>query len=110
MNAARRKDIQSAIEVVNKHRNELLELLKALAEDVSELAGIVDDIKSDEQDYFDNMPEGLQSGEKGEAAEEAITHLSDAQSVLESLCDDLQSDLEQKFDEIVEFLESAKGE
>lgn len=35
----------------------------------------LEDIKEEEQDYYDNMPESLQQSEKGDAAMEAIDQL-----------------------------------
>lgn len=57
MNKARRKEIDSVIEVLEKAKEQL------------------EVIRDDEQDYFDNMPESFQYAEKGEAAEEAISNL-----------------------------------
>lgn len=65
---------------------------KALAEIVDQLAGIrsaIEQVKDDEQDAFDNMPEGLQQSEKGEKAENAISRLDDALSAV----DDIESAL-----------------
>lgn len=42
-------------------------------------------LKDEEQEYYDNMPESFQQGEKGQAAEEAANQLSEAFDKLE-LC------------------------
>ena len=47
-------------------------------------------MKEDEEDKFDNMPEGLQESERGEAMQEAIEQL-------ETACDNL--------DEVISALE-----
>lgn len=57
VNKARRKEIDSVIEALEKAKEQL------------------EVIRDDEQDYFDNMPESFQYAEKGEAAEEAISNL-----------------------------------
>lgn len=54
--------------------------IKAL---ISTLEGLEADIQAvleEEQEYFDNMPEGLQGSERGEAAQEAIDALENAVS------------------------------
>lgn len=54
MNKARRKEIDKAIDL----------LLEARV--------ILEQVQSDEEDAFDNMPEGIQMSERGEAMEENI--------------------------------------
>ena len=66
MNAERRKKID---EIAGK--------LEALREELA-------DVQSQEQEAFDNMPEGLQASEKGQAVEEAADNLQTA-------CDDLEN-------------------
>lgn len=57
MNINRRKMISQVISILESQQQFLEEAL------------------SEEQDYFDNMPEGLQNGSKGEAASTAISAL-----------------------------------
>lgn len=56
---------------------------KALAE-VQEALTVVQDaletLKSEKEDYYDNMPESIQDGMRGEVAQEAINALDDALS------------------------------
>lgn len=66
MNKARRKRISDAIE----------KLEKIMAE--------FEDIRDDEQDCFDNLPESLQYSERGETMEEAIDVLD---TVLDNIND-----------------------
>lgn len=77
---------------MNKERrkklDDLIEILEGLANDIETL-------RDEEQEYFDNMPEGLKGAEKGEAAEQAISEMEDAM---------------QSLGEAKEQLESAKGE
>lgn len=61
---------------MNKNRRTALQKLAA---EFEVLKGKIEDCKneeenylSEEQDYYDNMPEGLQGGDKGEAAQTAI--------------------------------------
>ena len=67
MNAFRRKEIKKAIDLLLEAR----ELL----------GGVV----IDEQDSFDNLPEGFQEGEKGERMEENISELDGAINDIENL-------------------------
>lgn len=57
MNKERRRDIDSAIE--------LIEAAKA----------ILENCRDGEQDYFDNMPESFQDSDKGLAAEQSLDAL-----------------------------------
>jgi len=66
MNDARRKQLYAAIENIDTAMN------------------IVTECTDEEQEYFDNMPEGLQGSEKGDQASETIDEL---QNVVEELND-----------------------
>lgn len=71
MNQQRRKEIQAVL-------NEL-----------ADLRSRIESVQSDEQDAYDNMPEGLQQSERGQNAEEACSRLEDALTAF----DDLESAL-----------------
>lgn len=58
----------------NQRRKEIADVLNELAA----LRSRVEDLQSEEQDYFDNMPENLQQSERGEKAEQAASRLEDA--------------------------------
>ena len=73
MNNNRRKQIDKAISILNT-ANEMIE-----------------SIRSDEEEYMDNMPENLQSSMRYSDAEEACGHLEDAISWVESAIEDLES-------------------
>lgn len=45
---------------------------------IEEAKAILEQAQSDEQDSYDNMPEGLQSGDRGQAAEQAASELQEA--------------------------------
>jgi hypothetical protein len=47
-------------------------------------------IRDEEQEAFDNMPEGLQGSERGEAMEEGIYQIEEAMDGLDSALDSLQ--------------------
>lgn len=67
MNKARRKEIESARKKLEDAVNLVDEAQAALQQAMEE-----------EQEYYDNMPEGLQSGEKGENSQAAISALETA--------------------------------
>lgn len=77
----------------NDRRKALREAIEALLRAQDELATAADTIQaaeSEEQEAFDNMPEGLQQGEKGDKAQAAIDALGEAKSNLETIADELE--------------------
>lgn len=72
MNKQRRKEIGNQIK--------LLEAVKSNLEI----------ILSDEEYYFDNMPENLQGSMRGEDAENAIDLLTESIELLQNACDNLE--------------------
>lgn len=60
---------------MNKDRRERIRKLIAELENIN---SEISDILSEEQDAFDNMPESLQEGERGDKAQEAISNLEAA--------------------------------
>ncbi len=48
-------------------------------------------LRDEEQDYYDNMPESFQSGEKGDRAQEVIDALDEALDSLDSAADSLDT-------------------
>src|SRR3546814_10294878 len=67
MNAQRRKQLEEARAI-----------LESAQERLDEAKQLLEAIRDDEQDYYDNMPESFQGGDKGCAAEAAIDQLSTA--------------------------------
>ena len=66
--------------VMNKSRRQ--QLSKWLA-DIEEIKNELETICSDEQEYFDNMPENLQGSQRGCDSEEAIEQMEEAVSSIE---------------------------
>ena len=66
MNKQRRKEIQNAIKLLDGVKEQL------------------ENILSDESDYFDNMPENLQGSSRGEESENAI-------DIMEGVIDELDN-------------------
>jgi len=84
VNNPRRKDIQSISDKLGD--------LEAL---LSEIKDAIESVKDEEQEYYDNMPEGLQGSDRGYAAEAAISNLEDAISMMEDLdVDSIRSSLD----------------
>lgn len=72
MNAKRRKRIQDTLNILS----EQLELLEEL--------------KAEEQEYVDNIPENLQGSERYEAAEEAAYNLEEAYDLVNDAIEKLE--------------------
>lgn len=82
MNKDRRKRLGEAVD--------LLEQAKS----------IIEECKDEEQEYYDNMPESFQSGDKGSTAESNVENLDLAECSIEGAVDDLNSVVE-KIDEAI---------
>ena len=80
MNKERRKQLADARDLIDKAEGLLSE-----AKEMLEWA------KADEQEYYDNMPESLQGGDKGQAAEAAVSALDDAVNELDSAIEACQN-------------------
>lgn len=59
---------------MNKQRRRALE---QIVEQLRALSTEIETLRDEEQEYLDNMPESMQSGEKGEKAEGNVTCLDD---------------------------------
>ena len=66
---------------MNNERRRQLELLRDAIEGLKLDLG---ELRDEEQDVFDNLPEGLRSGDRGEAVEECILSLDSASADLDS--------------------------
>ena len=54
----------------------------------------IEDLRDEEQEYLDNIPENFQSGEKYEKAENAIYELDDAINNLDSVIENIENAVE----------------
>jgi ribosome recycling factor len=66
MNAERRKEIAKAHAMIDEAKS------------------ILEAARDEEQEFFENMPENMQEGEKGSAAENAVQSLEEAIDGLET--------------------------
>lgn len=48
----------------------------------------VEEVRDEEQDAYDNMPEGFQNGDKGSAAQEAISYMDNVVNAIEGMSED----------------------
>lgn len=99
MNNARRK-------IINKQwhaMEELKAMHEALVAKAEEIKTELENVRDAEQEAFDNMPEGLQQGERGQASEQAISDLEVAITAIEEI-----TDTEIDFDEAMEALDNAE--
>lgn len=76
MNARRRKDLQKAIELLQQAYS------------------IIETVQEEEQEAFDNLPEGIQYSESGERMEENVSTLEDIASTLEEAIDNIETVME----------------
>lgn len=71
---------------MNKQRKQRFEEVAASLEEAKDILG---DIQQEEQEAFDNLPEGLQISERGEKMQEYI---------------DLMDDCNDKIDDVIDFV------
>jgi len=91
MNNTRRKEIAAAV----RDLHALTDAVTELAGKLSDIKDAVEQAKDDEQEYYDNMPENMQNGDKGETAAAAVSALEDAVSKLDDVLTALEgSDIE----------------
>lgn len=65
MNNIRRKSVKEALNLIEKARE------------------ILEEVKDEEQEAYDNLPESLQCGERGEQMQENIDNIEDYLSYME---------------------------
>lgn len=61
--------------------------LQGYVDSLDEIKSNIETMMEEEQEKLDNMPEGLQESERGEAMQEAIDNLENASSSLEEAID-----------------------
>lgn len=94
MNNKRRKQIGAVRVAIEEAKAKL---------NIEDIIAQIEEIRDEEQDSFDNMPENLQQSEKGQASETAIQALSDACDNLQSLLDNLD------FETVISSLDEAES-
>jgi uncharacterized coiled-coil DUF342 family protein len=125
MNKARRE----ALNLLFSDINEIIETLQsedvanavkakdydwaAVKETAEEFKTRAEEIRDEEQEYYDNMPESFQNGEKGENAQAVVTELDSAIDALELVDVDEpdeqpEDSADPRIDDIVGHLEDAR--
>lgn len=94
MNKARRTEIAKVITSIE----ELKASAATLAGQLSDIKDSIEQIRDDEQEYYDNMPDNMRDGDKGEAAQSAVNALEEAMSGVETMIAELD---ESKFSDII---------
>lgn len=96
MNKDRRKSIEKncaeLAKAVEAFKLRLGELQADFGETFADLRNAIEQDKDDEQEYKDNMPESMQDGEKGQAADQAIEYLDAAYEKASALADVFEDD------------------
>jgi predicted nucleic acid-binding Zn-ribbon protein len=101
MNKTRRKALNAL-----QDRLTALNLDDVLSE-VKDIREELETLRDEEQESFDNLPESLQSGERGQDMEAAITSMDSAMEKIESLADAADESASEEF---VSNVEDAKGQ
>ncbi len=65
-------------------------LIAELAEQLNAIMDQIEEIKSEEEDKYDNLPESLRDGEKGDALQEGIDNLEEACNYVQDAIDYLE--------------------
>lgn len=60
---------------MNKKRRKKID---SIIEKLEQIQLLIEEIKEEEEECYDNLPEGIQESEKGEKFESAISNLNDA--------------------------------
>ena len=98
MNAAQRKTIgkiNTKLEELKGKIEAQFQQLAGFIEDLDDLYNEIDQERQDEDDKYENLPEGFQNGDMGQAMQEAIDKLQAAQDAVEefkSMFEDLNTD------------------
>lgn len=80
MNQDRRAKIEAAVEE-----------LRTAMESMQEIYLTLESLKDEEQEAFDNLPEGLQQAERGQSMEAIASALDDAVDTLNSALSDIEN-------------------
>lgn len=76
---------------MNNSRRKEIKSMKGQLEFIKK---IIERIRNEEEDYYDNIPENLQDSERANKSEEAIESLDEAIESLENTIDELENAME----------------
>lgn len=86
MNKMRRKELSDLIKVLR---------MAETTDDVCCVVNTLENIRDDEESYYDNIPENLQCSQRAYDSENAIDNMNDALNVLEEICNSKDNTNEQ---------------
>ncbi|MEM8515121.1 uncharacterized Zn finger protein (UPF0148 family) [Massilia sp. MP_M2] len=98
MNKERRKIINTQWHAME----ELKAMHAAVVAKAEEIKAELENVRDEEQESFDNMPEGLQQSDRGQTSEQAIANLDTAINALDEIAADID------LDEAMEALDNAE--
>lgn len=75
-----------------ERRNRLSDVIASL----EEAKDLLEDVKNDEQDAFDNMPVGLQCSERGSKMEDYVELMEDAGDQIDNVCEFIEKNIIKK--------------
>jgi len=79
---------------MNNERRKVLNLIsgkiETMKEELESLRDLLDAVKDEEQEAFDNLPEGLQQADRGQAMEAAVEKLQEVYDAADDACERLQ--------------------
>lgn len=107
MNKLRRKEIKEQIGKLQVLKDEIDEQMVEFSEKLDEVKSEIDRLYEEEEECYDNLPESLQEGERGEAMQEAMDNLENASDCIQNLMDELESAGICSIDEAVGYLDEA---
>lgn len=96
-----RQTIEAALESVKDRMDTLLGSVS-----LDDLVSDIESVMEEEQEYFDNMPEGFQNGERGQIAHKAMSQLESAHEIMDGVREFLT---DFTFDDLVEKLDELEG-
>ena len=100
MNKQRRKELNILGSKIKKVKNQ---------DEIYECIGILENIRDDEQDYYDNIPENLQCSQRAEDSEQAIENMEEALELLEGLYGEEEFDESSiELEDVIEYIENAQ--
>jgi DNA repair exonuclease SbcCD ATPase subunit len=77
--------VDQARAIWDKATEEIMGLVGSFGDDLEDIKGGIEAIRDEEQEYYDNMPEGLQNSERGETATNNVEQLETALNSMEEL-------------------------
>ena len=89
MNKDRRKRLTSICGTLAGLHKRFEDATKDFKDEITTVAGAVQDLQAEEQDAFDNLPENQQQGERGEGMQEGLDKLQEAVEKLEAAADEI---------------------